>query len=160
VLTLGLAGFSWFFLRGDLNDLEKANQRAKRTCKLIGTRSEENARYLDAYRRAKDKGGIASPEQYFARVRSTSGIGEDNMTLSSTDRDVGRSRDFKEFATLIILKDVTWDQVIRFMWNTENISTKYKVIEIPELIRMNPKDVEDRWKAKIKAAYRTQSRTS
>jgi hypothetical protein len=156
VLTLGLGGYSFFVLRSKRADLDAANARARKQCERVIVLRREISRYLEAYAKAKEEGGISSPEAYFRRVCQLSGISEGQMT-PDYDRESARTRgDYREIYCLISLKDVTWDQVMKFMWYVEHQSPKYRILEIDSLQRVNQKSSEDQWKTVFRAAYRTQ----
>jgi hypothetical protein len=158
VLTVGLAGYTFLHLRGKLDELQKANARSKRQIETILQQREELTRYLKAYGDAKAKGGIASPEEYFASVLSQSGIPDRSMKLTP-GRESGHSKEYQEVYAAISLDGVTWDQIIRFMWNTEHNSPKYRILSIDSLSRIESKEQSGLWKITLKAAFRTQRET-
>jgi hypothetical protein len=150
-----------FFLKSQLAELEKANARAKGYCeKLVGRRvgtglATEVHRFLDAYSEAKKAGGISSPEEYVALVIRNSRIDPKKVDLDAR-RETGRTRDYLEKYELVTLKAVSWDDVLRFMWNFEHNSPKYRILSIDDLRRTDMKSTEDSWKLQVRAAYRTQ----
>lgn len=163
VLTVGLFIYSVFFLKSQLADLEKANARAKGYCeRLVGRRvgtglATEVNRFLDAYSEAKKAGGISSPEEYVDLVVSNSRIdSHKNKVKLDARRETGRTRDYREKYELVSADNLSWDEVLRFMWNFEHNSPKYRILSIDELRRTEAKSTEDSWKLQVKAAYRTQ----
>jgi hypothetical protein len=156
VLTVGLAIFSFLHLKSRLGDLDRANAMAKKQCERIIRLRREIFRYLTAYEKARESGGIASPEEYFDRVCNMSGIPSSSMT-PQFDRESTRTRgEYREIYTQIELRDVTWDQVIKFMWYVEHQSPKYRILQIDSLQRVDQRSENDLWKTTFRAAYRTQ----
>jgi hypothetical protein len=154
ILTVLLAGYTLFVKRPERHELETANLRAKDYCRRMFDLKDEVDRYLTAYQEARQT-GFSSPEEYFAGVRDSARIDRGQMGLQPR-RETGRTRDFKEYFTLIQLKDISWAQAIQFMWNTEHSSPKYKILSIDDLRRADAKKDDDLWRVSLKAAYRTQ----
>jgi 3-dehydroquinate dehydratase len=154
VLTIAFTIYTFFFVRPRVDELERINRVAKVDCERIQKICAKNKSLLDAYQKAKDGGGIASPEEYFARMRDVSSL--PGFDVIDTRRETGKSRDYKEYYTSIGLKNINWDQVVRFMYNVET-GPKYRILEF-DARRAAKKgaDVGDNWKLTLKAAYRTQ----
>ena len=157
VLTVVLGGFSYFHLKSRRDDLERANAKAKKECEKIVRQHRETMRYLDAYETAMRDGGIASPEEYFGGICNLCNIPANRMTPDYEKESSSRRKgDFREIYCQIQLKDVTWDQLLKYMWYTEHKSPKYRILSITSLQRKEQKSEDDVWKVVFRAAYRTQ----
>ncbi len=157
VLTLVLGGFSYFHLKTRRDDLERANDKAKKECEKIIRQKREIIRYLKAYEKTMEEGGIASPEEYFGGIRDLCNIPENRMIPDYEKPSRSKQKgDFKEIFCQIQLKEVTWDQLLKYMWFTESKSPKYRILSIESLQRTDQKSENDVWKINFKAAYRTQ----
>ncbi len=154
-LTFVLGIYTLFFVKPQVTDLDKVNRQAKADCLQIQRLCAKNGSLLDAYGKAKDSGGIASPEEYFARMRDVSGIAK--FSSLRTRRKTGGSRAYEEYYSDIAFNGGSWEQLVRFMFNVET-GPKYRILEF-DARRAKDKGNDDAWKVNMKAARRTQPET-
>ncbi len=151
-----IAGWCFFFLKSDQEDLKRANQAAEKSMRNARAMQKQCEVYLNHFKASRDDSGDGSAAGFFGKIRSDVGIANENHTLTMTDRDSGSGRDYTQIVTAISIKSATWEQIIEYMREVERQSPRYKILDISGLRRIDTKTDADAWRVIIKAAYRTQ----
>ena len=151
-----IAGWCYFFLSSDLEDLQRANAAAQTSMNRIRSMTAQCDEYLTHFRSARE-GSDGASTGLFETIRTNVGINLDDMTIRA-DQDSGSSRDYTQIVTTITIKAATWQQICEYMRQVESLSPQYRILDISGLRRIDHRSDDDKWRAVIKAAYRTQKR--